>query len=233
MNRLSLRAVLVVFLLGTLLSPGVSSAPPSRSNGLLPDLLTFPPANLYIEVVSFSDGPHYLLRFDNKVWNAGPGRLELEGRKRSKIYQNVYDAAQGGRRAQQIYIGNDSIFHEGHNHYHIENFASYRVIELDKRGTKTSFCIIDVEYIEGPYGAQYTLCDQKIQGMSVGWADIYHSGLVDQWVDLGTAPPADGTYTLESMANPRGRLVETKYDNNTAWTCFTISGGTSVTVVEC
>ena len=126
-------------------------------------------------------------------------------------------------------FGNDSIFHEGHNHYHIENFASYRLLQdgeaTNKKGTKTSFCVIDWEQVSGSNSQQYTSCDKALQGLTVGWGDTYHANLDDQWVDLGTTPLADGNYTLQSTADPRNMLVESNDNNNTASTCFTVAGG--------
>ena len=206
---------------------------------LYPDLQTLAPTGLRFDTVTLGDGkPHHVLRFDNTVWNAGPGRLELEGKKRSKIYQNVYDAATGGTQVERIYIGNDSIYHAGHNHYHLENFASYVLLAGGAergRGTKTSFCVFDYVNITGQSGAQYTSCGRAIQGLSVGWGDTYRAHLADQWVDLGVAaagtrPLADGSYTLISTANPgnaasRQQLREANYGNNEGRTCFTVKSG--------
>ena len=184
-----------------------------------------------------------MLRFDNTVWNAGPGRLELEGSKRSKIYQNLYDAPTGGVRVQQLYLGNDSVFHPGHNHYHLQNFASYLLLHEDgsgayrataHNGTKTSFCIIDTERVQGTSSAQYTLCGRTLQGLTVGWADTYGARLDEQWIDLGvatsTAPLADGEYAVQSTANPPSgnaarKLTESNYGNNVAITYFTVQAG--------
>ena len=134
-------------------------------------ILRLPPANLRFDVVTLDDRKrHHVLRFDNTVWNAGPGRLELEGSKRSKIYQNLYDAPTGGVRVQQLYLGNDSVFHRSHSHYHFENFAAYLLLAKNttgyeptaSQGTKTSFCIIDTTWQTGSHPKQYTLCDQVI-----------------------------------------------------------------------
>ena len=215
---------------------------PSAGAGapLYPDLQTLPPTGLRFDTVTLGDGKlHHVLRFDNTVWNAGPGRLELEGRKRSKIYQRVYDAATGGTLVERTYLGNDGLFHAGHNHYHLENFASYVLLTTDGtelgRGTKTSFCVIDYVNITAQYNPQYTSCGRSIQGLSVGWGDTYHANLAEQWVDLGvagagTSPPLNGTYVLSSTANPgnaasRQQLLEADYGNNEGRTCFTVTNG--------
>jgi len=247
------RRPLLVWLMGlTVLALIALSVAPAPATGqtagspLLPDLRTLPPAGLRFDVVMLEDKKrHHVLRFDNTVWNAGPGRLELEGAKRSKISQNLYDAPVGGSRVQQLYLGNDSVFHRAHNHYHLENFATYLLLakaangsygSTTSQGSKTSFCIIDTTPQQGSYPAQYTLCDQALQGLTVGWGDTYGAHLADQWVELGvvrpgSAPLADGEYALQSTANPalqttpRQRLLETDYANNMAVTYFSVRTG--------
>ena len=212
---------------------------------LYPDLQTLAPTGLRFDVVQLSDGAHHVLRFDNGVYNAGPGRLELEGRKRSKIYQRVYDAPQGGALTATLFLGNDSIFHKGHNHYHLENFASYTLqqqvdgayADTTRLGSKTSFCIIDVTRVSGPYGPQYLQCGRSLQGLTVGWADIYQASLADQWIDLGKVVPgqpplADGAYAVKSHANPgignAPRIVEANTANNVGIRYFTVVNGAIV-----
>ncbi len=237
------RLVLVVVLLITagMLSAGAGPAM-GAGTPLYPDLRTLRPTNLYFDQVVYGDGStHYVLRFDNTVWNAGSGRLELEGKKRSKIYQNLYDAPRGGNLAKRIYIGNDSIYHEGHNHYHLENFASYLLLKKDangvyqattKKGTKTSFCIMDTGRVSGSYSAQYTACGRTLQGLTVGWGDTYGAHLSEQWVDLGTSRLADGTYAVQSTADPKNKLAESNDGNNVATTCFTVRSGT-ISIITC
>jgi len=234
------RLILVFVLLFAVLSEG---AGPARAGAALyPDLRTLPPTNLYFDRVVYGDGStHYVLRFANTVWNAGSGRLTLEGQKRSKIYQRVFDAPQGGNLVQRIYIGNDSIYHEGHEHYHLENFASYLLLKKDasgvyqattKKGTKTSFCVMDTSRVSGSYSAQFTSCGRTYQGMTVGWGDTYGASLIGQWVDLGYSPLADGTYAVRSTADPLNKIAESNDGNNRASTCFTVRSGT-ISIITC
>ena len=237
------RLLLAVAPLALLVTVAVFAAQTVSGAGvpLRPDLQTLAPSGLRFDVVQMSDGAHNVLRFDNRVYNAGPGRLELEGRKRSKIYQRVYDAAKGGNLAETLFLGNDSVFHKGHNHYHLENFASYTLqqevggayVDTSSRGTKTSFCIIDVTRHTGAYGAEYTQCGRSLQGLTVGWADVYQASLADQWIDLGKTvagqpPLTDGRYAVKSQANPgignSPRIVETNTANNTGIRFFTVAG---------
>lgn len=237
---MKLRLVVVVVLVFAVLSDGAGQA--RAGAALYPDLRTLQPSNLYFDQVVYSDGStHHVLRFANTVWNAGTGRLELEGKKRSKIYHNVYDSPKGGNLVQRIYIGNDSVFHQGHNHYHFQDFASYLLLQQDvsgvyrattKKGTKTGFCIMDSSRVSGSYSAQYNLCGRSLQGLTVGWGDIYGAHLADQWIDIGTSQLADGTYAVQSTADPRNKLLETDDGNNVALTCFTVGGGT-ISIIAC
>ena len=234
------RLVIVFVLLFAVLSEGAGSA--RAGAALYPDLRTLRPTNLYFDRVVYADGStHHVLRFANTVWNAGSGRLTLEGQKRSKIYQRVFDAPKGGALVQRIYIGNDSVYHEGHAHYHLANFASYLLLQKDasgvyqattKKGTKTSFCIMDTSRLSGSYSAQFTSCGQTYQGMTVGWGDTYGANLIDQWIDLGSSRLADGTYAVRSTADPLNKIAESNDGNNRGSTCFTVRSG-AITIITC
>ncbi|HEV2786161.1 MAG TPA: lysyl oxidase family protein, partial [Solirubrobacteraceae bacterium] len=79
-------------------------------------------------------------------------------------------------------------------------------------GSKTSFCITDsrrVVTLPGtPSTSSYEDCGSSVQGLSVGWGDTYGWALPEQWVDLGIAPLADGSYVLRSIADPLNKLYE-------------------------
>ncbi len=202
-----------------------------------PDLRTQPPADLRFD--RLGDGTH-VLRFSNTVWNAGEGRLELEGYPRPHrdaipVYQNLYDAAVGGSLVSHKPVSSDILYHLSHNHYHFQDFASYLLLKKDasgtyqettKKGTKTSFCIMDSTRVSGTYSQQYGGCDGALQGLTVGWGDDYVYTLPDQWVVLGTSRLADGTYAVQSTADPKNKLDEGGRDgNNVAKTCFKVRRG--------
>jgi hypothetical protein len=209
---------------------------------LYPDLQTARPSDLFFE--RRSDGT-YLLRFSNTVRNAGEGRLEIQGnpkpRKRDQntlrqIYQNLYDAPIGGTQVSHKQVASDAIYHSGHQHFHFANFAEYDLLVksstgyalAQKKGNKTSFCIMDTSRFQGTYSSQYRTCGGELQGLTPGWGDTYDYTLADQWVVLGTQPLANGEYGLQSIADPKGLLNEgggTRESNNTAVTYFTVSGG--------
>ena len=84
---------------------------------------------------------------------------------------------------------------------------------------------MDTRRISGSYSAQYTACGQTLQGLTVGWGDTYGGWLVEQWIDLGLSPLADGEYAVRSTANPANKLYESNNSNNVARTYFTVRNG--------
>jgi hypothetical protein len=60
---------------------------------------------------------------------------------------------------------------------------------------------------------RYRSCGPQVQGISVGWVDVYDSTRDGQWIDVTDV--ASGTYWLESTADPLNRLKESNEYNNT------------------
>jgi subtilisin-like proprotein convertase family protein len=201
------------------------------SQGLLPDFVVL--ANeredyLYdwrIDRSSFRG--RTLIRFSTAVANIGLGPAELRGGQTyadgtQAVFQRVYDSDGGfsDRLAGTFH------YHPQHNHIHFEGYAQYNlrkvtagngVGEVVAAGGKTSFCLVDVD----PYAtslpgaratARYNSCGQ-VQGLSVGWADVYGDHLADQWIDITGVP--DGRYWLEIIADPDNGLLESDETNNT------------------
>src|SRR5688572_23052529 len=82
------------------------------------------------------------------------------------------------------------------------------------RGDKQGFCMIDIVQVEpGAPGPNFTNCNTD-QGISVGWADVYHKTLPGQYIDI-TGVPA-GVYWLEVEVNAEHLLEEANYANNSA-----------------
>lgn len=208
---------------------------------LYPELRTRPATKLSFD--RLTDGT-YVLRFNNTVWNAGEGRLEIEGNPnptrnvaKKKIYQNLYDAPVGGELVSHKVVNSDLLYHPSHNHFHFSNFASYLLLKrlasgdyanTTMKGTKTSFCIMDTGRYSGSFTSQFQECDNALQGLSVGWGDTYTANLPDQWVVLGDQPLAEGEYGIQSTADPAGVLDEgggERENNNVNVTYFTVSSG--------
>jgi hypothetical protein len=207
---------------------------------LYPDLQTLPPADLRFDQV---DGTR-VLRFTNTVWNAGPGRLELEASTffdldARELYQNLYDAPINGHRVGRKRVDGEIIYHPSHAHYHFTNFASYQLLRRDEGGayqpigesTKTSFCISDNFLREGNLPRQYLTCNQERQGLTPGWRDTYDWSFPEQWVELADWPIAPGEYGVQSIADPDGLLDEggaAAEANNAAATYFTVDAAGNI-----
>jgi len=251
-NKAKIPAVLLALLIAVVLSLGSISTTKAASF-LYPNLKTIPPADLRLDYTLVNGESHYVLRFSNTSWNAGEGRLELRGEtvsdSRTKVYQRIYDSLGG---FTEVLVG-DFVFHPSHNHWHFEDYADYELwtrTEYDKwissgrnngqaqkRGSKTTFCIMDNAKIQNlpgsPSSPQYTQCGQTLQGMSIGWGDTYMYTLPDQWIDLGTSPLPSGSYVLRSVVDPKNLILESENNDpsregapaNEAVTYFTYKAG--------
>jgi hypothetical protein len=209
---------------------------------LYPDLQTLPPRDLRFD--QLEDGAH-VLRFTNTVWNAGEGRLEMEGNPdpasegTKDLFQNIYDRPAGGHRVIHRRVDGEILYHPTHMHYHFADFASYQLLHQDEdgiyqpvgEGTKTSFCITDNTPVGAAAGRKYLTCQRELQGLSPGWGDTYTYDLPEQWVVLAEWPLPDGAYGLQSTADPKGLLAEgggERETNNAAVTYFTVVAGAMV-----
>jgi hypothetical protein len=164
-----------------------------------------------------------LLRASTATMNIGAGNLELIGSSLSPgVYQRIY-SSDGGHR--DVYAGTFT-FHPGHGHLHFDNWLSFFLREVlpgegvggvVAAGNKTSFAIIDLQ------GYDLTLPGARqqpfymgglVQGLSVGWADVYGASLPDQWIDVTEVPP--GRYWLEAVVDPENHIIESNESNNVA-----------------
>ena len=141
-------------------------------------------------------GTRKLLRFNTLTPNFGPGDLFLGDP-----------------------VGNpDFVYSACHMHYHFSEYADYRLLDMGgnivARGHKQAFCLVDLYHPPGsggPNRAQFPTCE--FQGISAGWADVYHRGLDCQWIDITGVP--SGRYVLEVEINPAHVIHEGNYQNNT------------------
>jgi len=141
-------------------------------------------------------GQRKLLRFNTTTPNYGPGDVFLGNP-----------------------VGNpEFIFSACHMHYHFQEYADYRLLDMGgnivARGHKQAFCLVDLWQPPGLGGdprPQFPTCN--FQGISAGWADVYHRGLDCQWIDITGVP--SGRYVLEVQINPAHVIRENNYDNNT------------------
>jgi len=168
-----------------------------------------------------------LLRLSTAMANRGRGAMELRGSTTNpdgtqNVNQRVY--LEGG--GFQDRLAGTFSYHPGHGHIHFDGFASYHLREVTAgdgvgdvlaSGSKVSFCLLDIDHFNpalpgSPATGVYGGCGQ-IQGISAGWADVYHQSLPDQWIDITGI--ADGRYWLEVIADPDNHLLESDETNNT------------------
>jgi len=139
-------------------------------------------------------GDRRLLRFDLRTPNEGRGDL----------YMGDPDAT------PELFE-----YSSCHEHFHFLTFAAYELRAMDgtvaARGHKQSFCLIDVERFDRDARREATY-DCQIQGISAGWADVYHKSLDCQWVDVTGVPAGD--YLLRVEINTERVLAESNYDDN-------------------
>ncbi len=209
------------------------SAVPAAVTQKLPDL--FPIASqsqgyIYDYTLDRTEEPgHTLLRFSTAMANKGVGPLELRGGTGNaatgtqEVFQRIYnsDGTASDRTAGYF------TYHPAHGHIHFDGFAAYnlRQVTADNgvgdivgTGDKISFCLLDIAHFDAtlagsPSRATYASCGQ-LQGISVGWNDIYDRDLPDQWIDVTNVP--DGKYWLEVIADPDNRIQESDETDNTA-----------------
>lgn len=120
-----------------------------------------------------------------------------------------------------------------HGHWHYKGYAEYRLFDQNgaeaTRGRKQAFCLMDsgryygFTGTPGPGGHH---CGN--QGISVGWQDVYYSGLDCQWIDITDVP--NGVYTLQIELNAADpvtgvrKVQELRYDNNVYRISVTVTG---------
>ncbi|HXH75656.1 MAG TPA: lysyl oxidase family protein [Bacteriovoracaceae bacterium] len=202
---------------------------------LLPDLVTSRKNLSDNSIDRYTKPGRILLRLSNGVANIGKGRLEMRGGSVVDGKQRVdlrifYDDGTYYSRFSGYYV-----FHSQHNHTHFEGFARYRLREIEgsigvgevvAESSKVSFCMYDEYIFDSSLDnfrnyRRYNSCGTGVQGLSVGWKDVYGKSLADQWIDITGVD--SGVYWLESTADPYNRIRESNGANNTSRIKISIS----------
>lgn len=217
-------------------------APPTPGNpgDLLPDLVPISSTlteALRIDTTTLSG--RTILRLSTEVANAGEGPLEIWGGSASgdsqPVFQRIYNDTGGSRDV----LAGEFVYHPSHGHIHFEGFATYSLRQVSAgngvgsiiaSGGKTSFCLINIRqpFPELTHSAQVwdgrggNNCGQ-IQGIDLGYSDVYNANLPDQWIDVTNV--SDGTYWLEAIADPDDNMLELDETNNVARVQITLSNG--------
>ena len=101
-------------------------------------------------------------------------------------------------------------------------------LKVVRAGNKVSFCMVDTEIDawakkgDDPRKWKSPDCNYPIskdatsdsyaQGITKGWKDVYEWFLPHQYIEVTGLP--DGTYVLETQADPNNRLRESNKTNN-------------------
>jgi len=204
----------------------------TSSQAQLPDLLPWANrrrAYVYGWNLDRTEQPgHLLLRLTTAIANIGAGPLELRGGRHTTAGQDVYQRIYNDDNSYSDRLAGTFTYHPAHHHTHFDDFSSYRlravlpndgVGKIIAGGTKTSFCLTDSDQWPTTLpntsaDGNYFACEDKMQGISVGWADVYDSHLPDQWIDVTNVKPAK--YWLEVVADPHNRIRESNEKNNIA-----------------
>jgi hypothetical protein len=220
--------------------PTMSSPP--RSD--LPDLIPLPSWGIGVQNIKLKNHPPTsYINFGATVWINGSARLDVEGFRSNgsptmQAYQYFWHNGRVVGRAKAGTMGFDMA--KGHNHWHFQQFAQYRLLNARKnlvvRSQKVGFCIAPTDPINlllphaawspfstgfgGACGSPTALWVQEM--LPVGWGDTYFQYLGGQAFDITHLP--NGTYYIEIIANPEHRLYESNYGNDISLRKVIISG---------
>lgn len=201
---------------------------------LLPDLVLEAPKELHIT----GAGTKRKLRFNTTFTNLGDGPFEVIGHtdtQKEITFASQYIKRKDGTGLYRE-IGN-FIFHSAHKHWHVANHVVYEIWGMepsDGQGRllstsgKMSICLFDdrpadLSLPEAPKTRTYfPVCSSRIQGVSVGWSDVYLSRIEGQEIDIGNV--SDGIYIFKFKINPDNKILEKNYDNNSGMIKIEIKG---------
>src|SRR4051794_31261632 len=220
---------------------GVAAAAPSSAfaSDLLPDLDQGTPRNLQVATDQTGAIQRFHLGFESAVDNRGAGPLVISGHRESQdqpemVVDQTIQQSDGSTRTVPDVGRLRYVYSEDHDHWHLLGFDHY---ELRKAGNyklfapdqKTGFCLGDrydtdtttqrpgepaQAFYTGYCGRTQTELLSLVEGISVGYGDVYFANLERQFVDVSGVPA--GQYYLVHRANADRKLVESDYSNDAA-----------------
>jgi Lysyl oxidase len=208
-------------------------SPPARAR---PDLVPLPSWGIFARHLRKTkrSAASDQLDFGATVSVGGNAPLDVEGFRSngSPIMKAYQYFSQNGKiigRARAGTMGFDS--KKGHNHWHFEQFAQYRLLnsqmQLAVRSHKVGFCIAPTDPVDlllpaaewqptylgfggGQCGSPTALWVRE--QLPVGWADTYFQSVAGQSFNITGL--CNGTYYIEVIANPQHVLYETDTSND-------------------
>lgn len=217
--------------------PTLPAKVPTLTNppkSVLPDLVPLPSWGIFVRHQGRKGTPGKdVLSFGATVWIGGHSRLDVQGFRSDgspvmKAYQYFWQHGRIVGRARAGTMGFDS--KHGHNHWHFEQFAQYRLLNTNKslviRSRKVGFCIAPTDGVNvllphavwqptytgfgGECGTPAALSVQE--ELPLGWGDTYEQYAAGQAFNITNLP--NGTYYIEIRANPNHVLHETNTGND-------------------
>jgi hypothetical protein len=210
----------------------------AKPSGPLPDLRSLPAWGIAVDQGRY-------LTFSATVWNGGPGRLVVDGFRSKKdpdlmkAYQ--YFFTKSGKQKGYAQVGGmEWDPRDGHEHWHFQDFATYRLVDSKKklvvRSAKEAFCLANTDAIDySVKGANWqpdntdlrTSCGDRAslgvrEVLDAGSGDTYAQYLPGQSFDLQGL--RNGTYYIQIKANPAKVLYEKKTSNNVSYRKVVIGG---------
>ena len=192
----------------------------------LPDFFALPAWN-----VSVRRG---FLNFSATEWNAGPAPMVVDGFRGDA--QSTMDAYQyflrDGNPVGRALIGQLEYVAGRHDHWHLEDFIRYSLLDADKNtiqiSSKDSWCLAPTDAIDLSIpNADWNVWAQDLQSscnfyqpgslwvrevVPVGWGDTYGQYLNFGGFDISDLPK--GRYYIRTEVNPGGSIFEVTTDND-------------------
>jgi hypothetical protein len=227
---------------GTTMSPGSAPAapePPASAPFSSTPIVTEPdPATL----PDFSALPAWnislrrgYINFNATEWNEGPGPMVVDGFRGDA--ESTMDAYQyflrDGEPVGRALIGQLEYAGGRHNHWHLEGFIQYSLLDADKNlvqiSSKESWCLVPTDAIDLSIpNADWNAGPQNLQSscnfyqpsalwvrevVPVGWGDTYGQYFNFGGFDVRDLP--NGRYYIRTEVNPGGSILEVTTANDT------------------
>lgn len=211
---------------------------------LVPNLRPMPASDFSITVTDTGMGMHRVLRLSSRIANYGEGPLEIFGFIEGANTSLPVPASQiikWNNGQTTVVPAGEFEHHHVHSHWHWENLVSFKMFNMVDpvdpyhpsnthvaTTAKVSFCLVDTAKIPGfsgpgqPNSPRYIECNRNVQGISVGWHDLYDASLFGQWIEIDGVP--DGQYWVILESDPTGLLRELNETDNRSAVKIQITG---------
>jgi Lysyl oxidase len=193
----------------------------------LPDFFALPAWNISVR--------RGFLNFNATEWNAGPGPMVVDGfRGDAESKMDAYQYfLRDGEPVGRALIGQLEYLAGRHNHWHLENFIRYSLLDANKNtiqvSSKDSWCLVPTDAIDLSIpNADWNAWAQDLQSscnfyqpgslwvrevVPVGWGDTYGQYFNGGGFNVRDLP--NGRYYIRIEVNPGGSIHEVTTANDT------------------